>query len=255
MPERVLVVPRRDLLPDADAGHGASRSSGGELCGFRALRDGEAREDLAARLRGARYVLRDAAEDDPSLKQLIPYAVVVRRPPAATPEGPISRDGLAGLDGDVFLMRRTRGGSESRLWDLHSIGVGGHVNPVDGDPVSPGSNVETIVEAALRREIDEELVGAGGAQLRLVGCLNDDSNAVGRVHFGLVYLCEVGVLEANGQDVAVRETDQLEGEFVPVTSLAQRRETMESWSAHLVDGLCAEREAPSASQRVAPPES
>lgn len=100
MTERVLVLPR-DLVP------------GG--CDFHGLRAADA-ATLAA-LRGAvaahgAYLDRSAAEIDPSHKQLIPYVVV--------------RDGPA-----TFLMHRTNAGGDPRLHGRASIGVGGHLNPVD----------------------------------------------------------------------------------------------------------------------------
>ena len=59
---------------------------------------------------------RAEAETDPSWKQLIPYLVL--------------RDGER-----IFLMRRTKAGGDERLHDRYTIGVGGHVNPEDGDVV------------------------------------------------------------------------------------------------------------------------
>ena len=51
-------------------------------------------------------------------------------------------------DGErYFLMRRTRAGADARLHDRYSIGVGGHLNPGDGDLLG-----------GLRREWAEELV-------------------------------------------------------------------------------------------------
>lgn len=58
------------------------------------------------------YLRRPTAEEDPSHKQLIPYVVV--------------RDGER-----VFLMERTDAGGDARLHRKASIGVGGHLNPVD----------------------------------------------------------------------------------------------------------------------------
>ena len=59
------------------------------------------------------YRRRGDAEDDPSWKQVIPYLAL--------------RDG-----DDIFLMRRSRAGSDVRLHDRYTIGIGGHVNPEDG---------------------------------------------------------------------------------------------------------------------------
>ena len=58
------------------------------------------------------FIPRPDAENDPGYKQIIPY-VVLRR-------------------GDkIFMTRRLKKGGEARLHGLMSIGVGGHINPVD----------------------------------------------------------------------------------------------------------------------------
>jgi predicted NUDIX family phosphoesterase len=141
------------------------------------------------------------------MKQIIPYCVVAR-------------------GGDVFLTRRTSKGGDARLFGKRSIGVGGHINPVDdADALGLG----------LRREIDEELAIDGPWTVRAVGFLNDDSTDVGSVHFGLVH-----VVRVEG-DVRVRETDNLVGGFTSAADLARlcrdERPTFETWSALLVDRL------------------
>ena len=186
MPERVLVLPR-DLVP------------GG--CDFRGVR--EADENALSALRAAvarhgRYLDRPIAEEDPSNKQLIPYVVV--------------RD-----DDRVFLMERTDAGGDARLHRKASIGVGGHLNPVDDgeDPLDTG----------LRREWAEELDAPWEPAFTLVGLLNDDSNPVGAVHLGVVFS-----VEASGRPVAVRETDKLVGRFATGGELSDAFPRMETWS-------------------------
>jgi predicted NUDIX family phosphoesterase len=184
--ERVLVLPR-------------SRVPGG--CDFRGLRTARPADldDLrAATARFGRYVDRPDAEDDPSLKQLIPYVVV--------------RDGSR-----VFLMERTTAGGDARLHTKATIGVGGHLNPVDtgADPL----------EAGLRREWDEELEAPWTPEFRLAGLLNDDSNAVGAVHLGVVF-----TVEADGRPVTVRETTKLSGRFAERHEVQSVWERLETWS-------------------------
>ncbi len=175
------------------------------------------RADLLARIRGRGFfVERRHAETDPSLKQVIPYCVLHRA-----------------RDDEVFLLQRTRAGGETRLHGKRSIGVGGHVNPVDGAE-DPGADV---VEPGMRREIAEEVEIAGPWDARPVGLLNDDSTEVGAVHVGLVF-----VVAVRG-DVRVRETRNLTGGFVAAAELArlcrEDRESFETWSALLVDRLAA----------------
>jgi predicted NUDIX family phosphoesterase len=181
MAERVLVIPRGALM--GDPGWTGIRTEG--LDGFAAL----------VRLHG-RFVDRVAAEADRSLKQVIPYLVLA--------------------DGDrIFLMRRTRAGGDRRLHDLWSIGVGGHLNPGDGD-----------LDGGLRREWAEEIEADFVPEFRLAGLLNDDTTEVGSVHLGAVYLAD-----AAGRPVGIRETDKLEGSFAERSVVAGLIGQMESWSA------------------------
>ena len=190
--ERVYVVPREDLFP-----RGAPR-------GF--FVPGP---DMMATIRsGGAFAPRAEVEEDPSLKQIIPYAVVAR--------------------GDrVFCFQRSRKGGESRLHGLRSVGVGGHVNPCDaGD----------VVANALRRELAEEMFLPAGWTARLVGLMNDDATAVGSVHLGVV-----AVVVPGPGDVRVREEDTMSGSFLGRDRLlelhAAERASFEGWSALLLDRL------------------
>lgn len=191
MVEQVLVVPRADLFGPAHNPHGF----GTRNLGF--YRDRIARH--------ARFVDRPPAEEDPSLKQIIPYAMV--------------RCGRR-----VLTLTRLAKQTEKRLHNKMSIGVGGHINPDGG--------LEGIVERGLRRELEEELHLRAETRIRPVGYINDDSSPVGSVHFGLVF--EVA---AATEDVAVRETELMEGGFRDASELRALSERMESWSRFLVDHL------------------
>ena len=159
------------------------------------------------------FVEREYAERTPTLKQVFPYTVVSR-------------------GDEVFLLRRLSGGGEARLRDKLSIGVGGHVNPIDVASEGP----RNPVAAATQREIDEEIVLEGAHEVRAVGILNDDSNPVGAVHVGWVQVLE---LEAGG-GARIREEDVLEGSFVSrdeLISLRAEGANLETWSALLVENL------------------
>lgn len=153
----------------------------------------------------AAFLPRAQVEEDSSLKQIIPYLIVRYRD-------------------RIFLFQRSAAGSEPRLRGLFSIGVGGHINRSDvagaGDPVAAG----------LRRELEEELVIGGRWRARLVGVLNDDSNPVGRVHFGLVH-----VVDVDSPEVAVRESDALSGRLASRDDILAVRYQMETWSRLIVE--------------------
>jgi predicted NUDIX family phosphoesterase len=191
--ERVLVLPR-DRVP-----------GGCDFTGIRAAGDAAIDELREAVVSHGRFLDRPIAEANPAFKQLIPYVVV--------------RSGEL-----VFLMERSDGGGDPRLHRKASIGVGGHLNPVDGeaDPL----------DAGLRREWSEELIAGWEPQFRLIGVLNDDSNPVGSVHLGVVF-----EVEAAGRELAVREREKLSGRWADPVALAAAGERLETWSRLVAEHL------------------
>lgn len=157
---------------------------------------------LAAIRESGSFRPRSEAETDPSWKQVIPYLVL--------------RDGAR-----IFLMRRTRAGGDERLHERYTIGIGGHVNPGDADPV-----------AGLQREWGEEIEADFEPTFRPLGVLNDDDNAVGTVHIGLVYSAD-----ADGRPVRIREYEKLEGSFATFAEVTAVVTRLETWSAHLFEFL------------------
>ncbi len=185
--ELVLVVPRERVIRGR---------------GWRGVSPDALEATLATIATEGRFEPRAAVERDPTHKQVIPYLVL--------------RDA-----GRYFLMRRTRAGGDERLHDLYSIGVGGHLNPGDGD-----------VRGGLLREWREELAASFVPEFRLVGLLNDDETEVGRVHLGVVFVAEAG-----GRPAAVRETEKLSGGFATPDEVAALRDRLETWSALVFDFL------------------
>jgi len=193
MRERVLVLPRADV------------PGGCDFLGIRSADDATLEQLHAAVARHGAYLDRPIAECDPLYKQLIPYVVV--------------RDGRK-----VFLMERTNAGADARLHGKASIGVGGHLNPVDEG--------EDALMAGLRREWDEELEADWEPAFQLIGLLNDDSNPVGAVHLGVVF-----TVDAAGRPVAVREHDKLTGSFVGPDALVANWDRLETWSQLVAEAL------------------
>lgn len=148
---------------------------------------------------------RKEAETRPDLKQIIPYILVAHLPPDKP-------------DKYIFLMKRSTLQDEERLRNLYSIGVGGHLNPqLDSteDPIASG----------LKRELNEELIINTDYRLKLIGCINDDSNPVGQVHFGLAYTAFVQT-----PDVSVKEKDLMSGSFATLKEAESVYPSMETWS-------------------------
>lgn len=204
MNEDVWVVPRKRLFPDEE----------GVPVGFVSGSGDPWLERMAAGC----FLPRREVEDDPSLQQVIPYALVTHAE-------------------RILLVRRASRGGDARLRDRHSIGLGGHIEPVDLPPgFSPGEpdpvSFRLLVERALARELEEELEIGAPSRAELLGLLKDDSNPVGAVHVGLVFRVR---LEA--PVVSVRETERLAGALVPPDELARHRDTLESWSLLLADRI------------------
>ena len=156
------------------------------------------------------FVPRSEAEDDPSFKQLIPYAVL-------THEGRI-----------LHYIRGGKGG-EKRLVSKGSIGIGGHINDLD-------AGVEAMDRAAYKRAVEREV----GEELRIVGAytdrmaaiLNDDSSPVGQVHLGIVHIFEVETRNIRAGEAAICDL-----EFLSAAQLRERRENLETWSQIVLDSL------------------
>ena len=88
----------------------------------------------------------------------------------------------------------------------------------------------------MRRELAEEIAIDGGWTARCVGLINDDSNAVGSVHLGIVHL-----LELERPAVASRESELIDCGFATVDTLLADRDRFETWSQITLDAIQAGR--------------
>lgn len=189
----MLVLPR-DAVP-----------GGCDFLGVKPIDDADLDGLRRALASDARWLDRDSAEQDSSHKQLIPYVVV--------------------RDTDrVFLMERTNAGGDPRLHRRATIGVGGHLNPVDDGPDPLGSG--------LRREWREELDADWEPDFAPIGLLNDDRNPVGAVHLGVVF-----EVQAAGRAIDVRERDKLSGRMASLDEVRARWDRMETWSQLVAEAL------------------
>lgn len=124
------------------------------------------------------WLPRPAAETDPTHKQWIPY-VLLRN----------SRDELAAYP---------RQGTEARLHGLWSVGIGGHINPVDHSRPDPAHRTlwRNALWTGLRRELAEEFPAATEGDTRFLGLIHESRTEVGRVHLGAVFLHEINAAPA-----------------------------------------------------------
>lgn len=160
---------------------------------------------------GANFFLpRAPAENDPSHKQIIPYAIFHHA-------------------GRYLIYTRGGKSGEKRLVAKRSIGIGGHINPHDE---REDSLARTTYLNGVEREMDEELRIAGSHTQKVIGLINDDSNEVGQVHLGVVHLFD---LESN--DVTSNEDAIQDIEFLSLDELDAMKDRLETWSqiclAHL----------------------
>ncbi len=159
-----------------------------------------------------RFIPRSQAEVDPAYKQLIPYV-------------------LMACDGRYLSYVRGKRAGETRLINLRSIGIGGHINPADDMPLFNADFYETYL-AAVEREVAEEVSVDTNHTDRIVALLNDESNEVGRVHLGIVHYW---ILDA--PKVSKREQMITQMAFMTPNELQEVRDTMETWSQLCLDNL------------------
>lgn len=155
-------------------------------------------------------VRRGDAEQDFTLKQLIPYILLVK-------------------NDSIFLYERLSGGGEKRLVGSSSVGVGGHMNLINNDPYGLVNNIYVDAE----RELNEELILSMPIDVSdsKIYILNDESNEVGAVHLGAVLMIQV----PETLEVEVRETEQLSGSFKAFHDIDA--DLLENWSKIVLSEL------------------
>lgn len=155
------------------------------------------------------YIKRSLAENDEHYKQLIPYCVFHYEDDLRL--------------SNLFNYRR-KGGGEGRLEGKRSIGVGGHISILDsrlkesfGDTYATG----------LLRELKEETTIISVGDHSMIGLVNDDSNAVGRVHLGVVHLFDSSVTRVT---LVNPQSELHDPQWTEITKLFEEIDQFETWS-------------------------
>ncbi len=152
---------------------------------------------------GFKFLERGIIETAPSFKQIIPYII------------------LRTVDGTRTVIYK-RQGSEERLHDLWSVGIGGHINPVDNWDYS--DSFQAILTTGMNRELDEELsTRPEGLIPTFQGTINEELTDVGSVHLGAVFTI------LTREPEAFKPGEELVG-FKWVETSTLHRYTMELWS-------------------------
>src|SRR6186997_3121988 len=194
--ENVLVV-RRSLFDELGNFHGLNFAPQKYLDAFLS--------------RGNNFFLpRTQAEQDPTHKQIVPYAIIAH-------------------GNRVLHYVRGKKAGEQRLVSKGSIGIGGHMNDTDESLFAWDKDA---YRAGVQREVNEEIRIETTFDDRIVALLNDDTTEVGRVHLGVVH-----VFKLDEPKVEKREAMITNLEFLAREELLKRRATLETWSQLCVDQL------------------
>jgi predicted NUDIX family phosphoesterase len=174
----------------------------------------ESSEVLKRIVQNGLFLLRSEIEEDPSFKQIIPYAIISNKEP--------ERRGVRQSQ-SFYLFKRTSKQTEKRLHNKFSLGVGGHMNPNDYM-----ESKEQYLTDELKRELYEEVKLLNGClieDIEFIGFINDDTISVGRVHIGLLYNIHV-----SNKEVYINETDKMTADWIDKPNLAEFYKVMETWT-------------------------
>ena len=197
MKEEMVLVVRRSLLESLGMFQGLNFDVGHYLAVFLS------RENNF-------FAPRSSAETDPSLKQIIPYALIVS-------------------EGKILRYIRGKKAGEQRLVSKGSIGIGGHMNDHDEGLFALDDQAYL---AGVLREVEEEVRIAQPISNRIVALLNDDSTEVGQVHLGVIHVITLERPVAEKRESVITSL-----KFLTPEELRTERESLEGWSQICVDHL------------------
>ncbi len=156
------------------------------------------------------FLPRSQAENDPTHKQIVPYALVA-------------------FEDKVLHYVRGKKAGEQRLVAKGSIGIGGHMNDHDESLFALD---EAAYRAGVEREVNEEIEIDTKFDDRIVALLNDDTTEVGRVHLGVVHVFKLAEPKVEKREAMITGLT-----FLSKQELIARRESMETWSQICLDSL------------------
>ncbi|MGF1531105.1 MAG: NUDIX domain-containing protein [Puniceicoccaceae bacterium] len=140
---------------------------------------------------------RHLAEQDESLRQWIPYCLLMRSQSVAA---------------------YPRSGTENRLWNLWSVGFGGHVEVQD----QRSSLLATLIACAKREVLEETGLVLPESIFEPLGLVHESVSPVGRVHLGLVFRVKLAAY----QNIRITSEILSYQWWIPSKPLHQ----LESWS-------------------------
>lgn len=160
---------------------------------------------LACMKKCASFQLRWQVEQDSSWKQVIPYVVME-------------------TEDQIMAAKRLKG--DPRLVGGYTVGMGGHINPEDGDEP---------IETCIRRELEEETTFSWerdmiSYQLHPISFVNV------RNEVSLMHICIPVCLQVrNDEAIRIRETEKLQGIWLEKSNLEVLDGKLEGWSEISLD--------------------
>ena len=162
------------------------------------------------------YMKRWLAEENLDYKQPIPYAI------------------LRSSDWKIFMYQRwwkTSQVWEKRLYDKVSFWIGWHVE-------EDVKNLQNPLIETLFREIEEEVWVSKNQILstQVVGYINDDTNDVWKVHFGIVY-----IINLKDTNLALNKWELADWKFITINEAKQLLDNpnvdIENWSKIVLNSV------------------
>ncbi len=148
-----------------------------------------------------------SAEEDTNYKQIIPYTILSHK-------------------NKIFCYQRTPKGTENRLHNKYSLGIGGHINEIDE------KDKTKLIEEGMKRELNEEVKFEGKFSSKIIGYINKETGMVEKVHFAIVYL-----LELENEKIKLKESKLTNGKFMPLAEIDEKKELLEDWSQTILPHL------------------
>lgn len=153
------------------------------------------------------WMEKEATEHNPKFKQIIGYCSIINN-----------------FKKSVFAYCRSKKDKEypeRRLQGMYSIAAGGHIEPCDG------KRLNGIILKSVERELSEEVDFRGSSILApfFIGGINDDSDDVGKVHFGLYF-----IKTTSADEVLPKDKEIVSGGLKSIKETKALLLKAESWS-------------------------
>jgi predicted NUDIX family phosphoesterase len=144
---------------------------------------------------------RHLAELDYSHKQIVSYIIFMHNE-------------------NLFLMERSKKSSEQKLKNKFSLGIGGHLNTTD---------LQKDILYWGMREFEEEVHYTNTFKITPIGIINDDSNDVGKLHLGIVYIM------AGTSDKISIKSELKSGQLISINNCLNHYDKLEPWSQLVIN--------------------